>query len=135
MNSVKSTDEWRTIIETARASGLSDRAWCMANDVPTSSFYYNVKRLRMQACAVPEHKRELLPVASQSVVPVEIIDEPLDHDHLETNATTCTNNTSVIPDQKALINISINGMSISISDRASGDQIKAVFAALGGSLC
>ena len=34
-----------------------------------------------------------------------------------------------------MINISINGMSIDISNTASADQIRAVFSALGEALC
>ena len=134
MNPVKSTDEWRTIIEAARASGLSDRAWCIANNVPSSSFYYNVKRLRMQACGVPEQKNELLPQVPQQVVPLEIIDDPKTSDVLETNALTqATYHSKEI--QHTMINISINGMSIDISNTASADQIRAVFSALGEALC
>lgn len=134
MNPVKSTDEWRTIIETARASGLSDRAWCIANNVPSSTFYYNVKRLRMQACGVPAHAQELMPMMPQQVVPVEIIDDNMVSNELETNALTQATNCSN-EKQPALISISFNGMTIDISDRASADQIKAVFTALGEALC
>ncbi len=134
MNAYKTANEWRAIIETARASGLSDRAWCIANNVPSSSFYYNVKRLRMQACGLPAHKTELLPSAPQQVVPVEIIDDTESHNELETNALTQPNNYSN-KKQTALISRNFNGMTIDISDRASGDQIKAVLVALGEALC
>jgi len=33
MNKRKSVEEWRQIIETARNSGLSDKDWCLENDV------------------------------------------------------------------------------------------------------
>ena len=134
MNAYKTVDEWRTIIETARASGLSDRAWCIANNVPSSSFYYNVKRLRMQACGVFRQKNELLTQIPQQVVPLEIIDDPEPPDVLETNALTqATYHSNDV--QHAVINISINDMSIDISNMASADQIKAVFTALGEALC
>ena len=134
MNAYKTVDEWRTIIETARASGLSDRAWCIANNVPSSSFYYNVKRLRMQACGVSRQKNELLPQIPQQVVPLEIIDDPEPPDVLETNALTqATYHSNDV--QHAAINISINDMRIDISNMASADQIKAVFTALGEALC
>ena len=133
MKTYKTTDEWRTIIETARASGLSDRAWCIANDVPSSTFYYNVKRLRMQACGIPAHKQDLLPAPPQQVVPVEIIDDPSFPEKLETNAPTQETGYSNAP--SPLISICVNGMTIDISDKASGEQIKAVFTALGDVLC
>ena len=134
MNAYKTADEWRTIIETARTSGLSDRAWCIANNVPASSFYYNVKRLRMQACDIPAHKQELLPSAPQKVCPVEIIDDPETSDGLETNALTQVTNRSN-KKQDSLISISYNGMTVDISDKASCDQIRAIFSALGEALC
>ena len=134
MNAYKTTDEWRTIIETARASGLSDRAWCIANNVPSSSFYYNVKRLRMQACGVSGQKNELLPQIPQQVVPLEIIDDPETPNVLETNALTqVTYHANA--DQHTLISINLNGMNIEISNSASADQIKAVITALGEALC
>lgn len=33
MNKPKSIEEWKEIITTARESGLSDKDWCLANDV------------------------------------------------------------------------------------------------------
>ena len=52
---------WMELIQTCRVSGLSDYEWCRINHIPTSSFYYNVKRLRMEACndtaaVVPVHE-------------------------------------------------------------------------------
>jgi len=54
MNKPKSIEEWKEIITTARESGLSDKDWCLANDVSINTFYYNVRRLRHHACEVPE---------------------------------------------------------------------------------
>ena len=47
MNKPKSIEEWKEIITTARESGLTDKDWCMANDVSINTFYYNVRRLRI----------------------------------------------------------------------------------------
>ena len=56
---------WMELIQTCRVSGLSDYEWCRINHIPTSSFYYNVKRLRMEACndtaaVVPVHENRKL---------------------------------------------------------------------------
>ena len=47
MNKPKSIEEWKEIITTARERGLTDKDWCMANDVSINTFYYNVRRLRI----------------------------------------------------------------------------------------
>ena len=33
MNKSKSVEEWKSIIEAARSSGLTDKEWCLANGV------------------------------------------------------------------------------------------------------
>ena len=65
---------------------------------------------------------------------MEIIDDTESHNELETNALTQPTDYSN-KKQTALISINFNGMTIDISDRASGDQIKAVLVALGEALC
>ena len=40
---------WMDCIQQCRVSGLSDYAWCNQNGISTSSFYYNIKRLRTKA--------------------------------------------------------------------------------------
>ena len=68
MNKSESDKYWTEIIQTCRVSGLSDYEWCRMNHISTSSFYYNVKRLRMATCnnvvtAVPVHeKQEFVPI-------------------------------------------------------------------------
>lgn len=54
---------WTNLIQNCRVSGLSDYEWCRINHIATSSFYYNVKRLRMAACtdAVEINKAILSP--------------------------------------------------------------------------
>ena len=53
--SITSKDEhWLELITQCRASGLTDRQWCIENRIPVSTFYYHVRALRKKACAVPE---------------------------------------------------------------------------------
>ena len=75
-----------------------------------------------------------MPQVPQQVVPLEIIDNPKTPDVLETNTLTQATYRSNT-DQHTLISINLNGMNIEISNTASSDQIKAVFAALGEALC
>lgn len=53
-NSRRSQEEWLQLITKCRQSGLADNAWCEQNNVPPSSFYNAVTRLRKKACAIPE---------------------------------------------------------------------------------
>ena len=75
MNKPKSIEEWKEIITTARESGLTDKDWCMANDVSINTFYYNVRRLRMHACEVPVAMPQQTQLQAK-VVPLEIINDP-----------------------------------------------------------
>jgi hypothetical protein len=40
---------WLARIMECRKSGLPDTRWCKENDIPPSSFYYWIKKLRMEA--------------------------------------------------------------------------------------
>lgn len=53
-NSRRSQEEWLQLITDCRQSGLADNVWCEQNNVPPSSFYNAVTRLRKKACAIPE---------------------------------------------------------------------------------
>ncbi len=117
MNKPKSVEEWRQIIETARNSGLSDKDWCLENDVSINTFYYNVRRLRFHACTVPAPSDKHLSPA-QAVVPLEIVDDTVDR--INTKAET------------TVISINCNGLEINISNNASVDIIKAVVGAAKG---
>ncbi|PWJ51569.1 IS66 family insertion sequence element accessory protein TnpA [Faecalicatena contorta] len=68
MTKAQKDEYWMDCIQQCRVSGLSDYAWCHQNGVSTSSFYYNIKRLRMKASAVPASVPRV--VEKQEVVPV-----------------------------------------------------------------
>ena len=105
MNKSESDKYWTEIIQTCRVSGLSDYEWCRMNHISTSSFYYNVKRLRMAACnnvavAVPVHEK-------QEVVPIH-------YDELKDNNYSIPN----CSDEKTDIRIEFNGYLIAINNSA-----------------
>ena len=74
MQMIRSIDEWRTIISDCRASDLSDREWCSEHDIPLSTFYYKIKKLREQACFIPDHTGNKA-VQTQEIVPLLVEDE------------------------------------------------------------
>jgi hypothetical protein len=77
----RSLDEWMDLITECRRSGLSDAAWCKKNDIPPSSFYNAVSKLRRKACSLPErtadHNVVDLTASNPDVVQFSIIpDKP-----------------------------------------------------------
>lgn len=53
--STSSNDEhWLKLITQCRASGLTDRQWCIENRIPVSTSYYHIRALRKKACEVPD---------------------------------------------------------------------------------
>lgn len=54
-------NQWKQLIADRQASSLSVRAWCKQNKVCEGSYYYYLKRLRMEACSqlpAQVHKQE-----------------------------------------------------------------------------
>ncbi len=66
--------KWFDLIQEARSSGLSDKAWCLQNHVPSSTFYYHVHKLRSIVADLPAARSTMAPEIHE-VVRVEILDE------------------------------------------------------------
>lgn len=108
---------WTELIQTCRVSGLSDYEWCRINHISTSSFYYNVKRLRMAACTNTAATVQVQ--EKQEVVPIH-------HNELKDNNSTIHN----YCDEKSDIKIEFNGYSIAINNSADNRIIAATLNAL-----
>ena len=123
MNQPKSAEEWQAIITTARQSGLSDKEWCLQNDVSVHTFYYNVRRLRNLACEVPPSN--VRPAAvRQQVVPVQIVDDE-----------RFSHSVEKVADNTTVIRINFSGINISVSNGASRELIRSLMDALKGAEC
>lgn len=74
-------DKIYELVMQCRKSGLSDRQWCLDNDIVLSTFYYWVRRLRQHACYdLPETKcsgRNVSATERQDVVCVNIQPDPV----------------------------------------------------------
>ena len=68
--------KWFDLIQEARSSGLNDKAWCLQNNVPTSTFYYHVRKLRSKVSDIPAARSTVVPEIHE-VVKVEILDDKL----------------------------------------------------------
>ena len=117
MNKSESDKYWTEIIQTCRVSGLSDYEWCRMNHISTSSFYYNVKRLRMAACN--DAAAVVLVHEKQEVVPIH-------YNELKDNNSTIPN----YCDEKSDIKIEFNEYSIAINNSADSRIIAATLNAL-----
>ncbi|MDE7313633.1 MAG: anti-repressor SinI family protein [Eubacterium sp.] len=70
---VRSEQEWMELIQECRASGLSDKEWCLQHSIPVSTFYNKITILRKKACVIPESCKNGTH-APQEIVPVQIIE-------------------------------------------------------------
>ena len=76
-NPYRSKDEWFSIIQEARRSGMTDSQWCRVNGISRHSFNNAVRRLKKSCYTLPlPHKSQGiydLTASSQDVVKVDII--------------------------------------------------------------
>ena len=64
-----SDEKWLALINECRASGLSDKDWCLKQQICISTFYYHIKRLRKKACSIPATVTDVVvPRQKQEVV-------------------------------------------------------------------
>ena len=108
---------WMDCIQQCRVSGLSDHAWCHQNGISTSSFYYNIKRLRMKASDVPIPVSKV--AAKQEVVPIHYNELP------ETKVVSPKNGTDSVA-----IRLEYHGVMLAISNDADATIIQATLSAL-----
>ena len=108
---------WMDCIQQCRVSGLSDYAWCNQNGISTSSFYYNIKRLRTKASAVPTSVPKV--VGKPEVVPIH-------YNELQETKVVLPKKHS----DSVAIRLEYNGAIMAISNDADAAIIKATLSAL-----
>ena len=71
----RSKEEQLQLITECRQSGLSDAEWCRQHNVCVSTFYNWVKRLRKEACEVPQafYGHSLAESPKPDIVKVDIL--------------------------------------------------------------
>lgn len=107
-------DLWRARIIECRKSGLSDHRWCKENNIPSSSLYYWIEKLRLQASDIPVSNVKAAPPIKQDVVPL----------HVVKNECLSPNNASTA------IKIQFNSFTLEIVNGASETTITNTFSAL-----
>lgn len=115
MNKNKKDRNWLDLISQCRASGLTDRQWCIKHSIAPSTFYYHVRILRKEACEVPAAHRKKQD-NRQEVVSINFSDErPLIVSE---------------PASFPAVRISLHGMSIEILNHAEEPVISNTLLAL-----
>ena len=77
MHQLTATEQkWFDLIQEARSSGLSDKVWCQQNNVPTSTFYYHIRKLRNKVIDLPASRSTVIPEAHE-IVRLEVLDEDM----------------------------------------------------------
>ena len=117
MTKAEKNKYWMDCIQQCRISGLSDYAWCHQNGISTSSFYYNIKRLRIKASEVSASVPQA--IEKQEVVPVHY------NELQETKVVLPKKNSDSVA-----IRLEYNGIIMAISNDADAAIIKATLTAL-----
>lgn len=137
-HSPRSNDEWMALITQCRKSGLSDRAWCDQNGIPSSSFYNAVTRLRKQACEIPEtvHAVPIMDLrARQDVVRINIVQDELP----DVPEVTELSAPQILPtehlEKSHMIEINLNDFNIRVCNGADPALLKVVLNSLRSLSC
>ena len=77
----RTKEEWFSLIQQCRKSGMTDSQWCLANGISRNTFNNAIKRLRKCSYAIPSRSSQDLydfTSSKQDVVKVDIVpDVPL----------------------------------------------------------
>lgn len=135
-NPRRSSSEWLRLITECRQSGMPDNAWCEQHDIPVSSFYNAVTRLRKEACDIPESAAlsggtyALDFTSRQDVVRVNICPD----------SETATSRTDVPgaaanPDRLHTIELMTGDITVKLSNSVDPGLLATVFRLLKGQPC
>lgn len=108
----RSDQEWMELIQECRTSGLGDKEWCELNEIPVSTFYTKITKLRRKACDIPKANQRTIG-QSQQVVPLSILDE---------SPIPLADAIPIQTDAPAVI-LKMNDYSIAITNHAARDTI------------
>lgn len=125
----RTADQWIQLITECRQSGLSDAAWCEEHDIPRSTFYNTVSRLRKKACQIPEHSGNITSLdltAPKEPVEIHLVNEPAAH-------ITAPAEQEAVPhiDNSHMIEISIGPATIRVSNGSDPELLQAAVMAVG----
>ena len=114
-NQRRTDQEWVTLIQKCRTSGLGDKDWCEQQGIPISTFYTKITRLRKKACDIPPANHRVVRECQQ-VVPLPIIDEAA-------QLYVCISNNADTDKAAPALILKAGGYCIEISNHAARDTI------------
>ena len=118
----RTDEEWLSLIQECRASGLTDKQWCEEHDICPSNFYYQIRKFRKQACEIPEPQtKSSLEFPKQEVVQVTL-EQPVQQE-TQTYQTEWKS-------PETTISVQVGGIQVGITNAASEEAIFNTISAL-----
>ena len=139
-NNPRSNDDWMELITECRRSGLSDVAWCEQHDIPKSTFYNAVTRLRKLACDIPP----AVPVQAaldltnrQEAVRIDIIPDelPVSRKPAVLKPVSCHTEPDVHLDNSHMIEIIFQNARVLIQNGTDPELLRTAVLAAGSLSC
>ncbi len=110
----RTDEEWMSLIQECRSSGLSDKCWCEEHHIHTSNFYYQIRRLRKMACEIPE------PIHSPCAEKQEIVQLSFDD---PVPCSPMKNSPAMNGSAETAIRITIHGVQVEITNAAASETV------------
>lgn len=140
MHQLSATEQkWFDLIQEARSSGLSDKVWCLQNNVPTSTFYYHIRKLRNKVIDLPASRSTVIPEAHE-IVRLEVLDEDIlpDAPSYKEESVVVKNTPTVELDRSTVVSmdsgfsarIHMENITVDIHNSASEQIVRSVISAL-----
>lgn len=123
-NLTVSERRWFDLIQQCRTSGKSDAQWMQEHKIKSPTFYYHIKQLRKKACDIPKNSFSRQRKDAQEVVPLFMDEAPsiMTNNNLSASSSI-TGNTSAV-------RLSIQGITVEITNSATQEVIKNTISAL-----
>ena len=119
----RTDEEWLSLIQECRSSGLTDKQWCEAYQICPSNFYYQIRIFRNRACEIPESQsKTTLTTQKQEVVQVTFEQSSVSEPH-----KPCLSEDG---NAEAAVLVQINGFQVGITNAASESTIFHTLSAL-----
>lgn len=130
-----SDSEWFRLITECRQSGLTDSHWCRINNIPVSSFFTAIRRLRTKSYTIPEEIQKsdntLDLTCTQDVVEIDIKQDikPAKYDETEMLTASVPVSSSYL-DNSHTIEIQMGEAIIRLSNNADSNLVKLIMDSL-----
>lgn len=121
--------EWLSLIQECRSSGMSDKQWLELKHIDRSVFYYHIRRLKKQACAIAENTRQ----SKRSQEVHEIVQISVDTPDVLQGEAVPEGSPSLPADRNTAVHLTIRGIPVDITNAADPLIIRSVLTALLGS--